>query len=259
MRGIEGSVAVVTGAGRGIGRAIAHRLAAEGARVALCDVDADGCRRVAGEIGARAIAVVADLALAGEAEAAVGAAIDRWGRVDALVNNAALLAVRPVLELPVEEWRRTLDVNLTAPFVMAQAAARDMAARGSGVIVNILAIQAESPLPDRTAYVSSKGGLEALTRSLAVDLSPLGIRVNAVQAGSIATEGVREQLGALGGTHGQGSATLLGRLGSPEEVAAAVAFLVSSESSFITGAVLRVDGGRLISRRSDPFLPPERR
>lgn len=251
-------MAVVTGAARGIGRAIAERLVAEGAHVAVCDVDTEGCRRVAGELGERAAAVPADLALPEEAEAAVRAALDRWGRVDALVNNAATMVVRPVLDVAVDEWRRTLDVNLTAPFVMAQAAARDMAARGSGTIVNILAIQAESPLPDHTAYVSSKGGLEALTRSLAVELSPLGVRVNGVQAGSIATEGVREELGALGRTPGQGAATLLGRLGSPDEVAAAVAFLVSSESSFITGAILRVDGGRLISRRPDPFLPPER-
>lgn len=248
----DGQVVLVTGTARGIGQAVAERLAGEGAAVAMVDVDTDAGRAVAETLAGRGRCVSYDrVDLADEAacEGVVDAVVGRWGRVDVLVNNAATLGERArFLDATASDWRHVLDVNLTAAFLLGRDCARDMARRGGGVIINMASIQAELPVPTHTAYVTSKGGIVALTRAMAVELSPLGIRVNAVAAGVIDTPGWASE-----GVSMQSPPTLFGRFGSPEEVAEVIAFLASPRSTFLTGTVVTVDGGRTLSRLSDPL------
>jgi NAD(P)-dependent dehydrogenase (short-subunit alcohol dehydrogenase family) len=243
-------VALVTGAAGGIGAAIAARFAAEGARVAVADVRDPA--PVAGEIGALPITV--DLADPVRRKEIVPAVLDAYGRVDVLVNNAATLGVqRDALRLAEEDWDTVLAVNLTAAAVLARDAARDMATRGAGVIVNLTSLHEHLPIPGHVAYAASKGGVTALTRALAVDLAPHGIRVNAVVPGMIGSDSLHESLAGAGASSVTAPPTLLGRLGTPDEVASTVSYLASAEAEYVTGAIWRVDGGRGVSRRPDPL------
>jgi 3-oxoacyl-[acyl-carrier protein] reductase len=252
-------VALVTGAAGGIGLAVSRRLAADGARVLMTDIDGARLAAAAEKLraeGAEVDILAADLARKDERDRLVPFALERWQRLDILVNNAAFHgARRTFLNASEEEFERIFAVNVTAAAALCQAAAKAMQARGAGAIVNIGSIQAGLPVATYAAYVASKGAIEALTRALAVELAPAGIRVNAVLPGVIATENFKQALaeGVDAKRRAPMTAALLGRQGEAAEVAAAVAFLASSEASFITGASLPVDGGRSISRKADPF------
>jgi len=248
-------VAVVTGAGGGIGRAIALRLATDGMAIAVVDIDAAAANGTVQEVqlgGGSAVAVQADLSLP-EVIAMVVDEIHRvLGDVSVLVNNVADHGKRSAFGFVGREtWDRILATNVSAAAFLAQGLTDDLAMH-SGVVVNILAIQEQLPGPTYVPYVTSKGALSALTRALAVELAPRGIRVCGVAPGMIDTASTAGALAAASaGT--VGAPTLIGRMGLPAEVASAVAYLVSQEAAFVTGATIRVDGGRLISRRPDPL------
>ncbi len=244
----EGKGVLVTGGARGIGRAIARAFAREGAMVALSDLRPEG-REVAGEIGG--FFVQADLAEERDRVRFLEEAAHALGRVDVLVNNAAVAVPGSALTVRLPEWRKALEVNLTAPMHLSALAAREMQKVGGGAIVNVASVQGLFAEQGNAAYNASKGGLVNLTRSLALDLAPLGIRVNAVAPGAIATEAVLEAIMLSEDPEKTRrdweDLHALRRLGLPEEVAEAVLFLASERASFITGAILPVDGGMTAS------------
>ncbi len=251
MGTFDGRVAIVTGGAGGIGRAVCRRLARDGCAVVVVDVRAALAELVAAELtaaGARAIALPADVADEGQVEDLVTRTLNAFGRLDILVNNAAAAMPRLAAhETPLDTWQRSLAVNLTGAFLCARAAARPMLQQRYGRIVNVLAIQAWVPLPRNTAYAAAKGGLLALTRSLAIDLAPHGVLVNAVAPGLVYVDGE-----TVPPERDRTSPNLLGRMGRPEEVAEVIAFLASEACTYVVGEVIRCDGGRLLSRKGDP-------
>jgi NAD(P)-dependent dehydrogenase (short-subunit alcohol dehydrogenase family) len=252
QQSMAGRIALVTGGGSGIGAAIASHLAECGAVTVIADRSAEGTEATARRIreaGGRVATRVVDLADRAARQEVIPSIIEEFGRIEILVNNAADHGARiSTLELTQQDWDRVMEVNLGAPMFLIQAAARDMARRGAGAIVNIAAIQAQLPVPTYVAYGASKGGLVSLTKVLATELSPKGIRVNAVAPGLIDTTSFQT---SIDGNPAPVPA-LLRRSGRPEELAAAVGFLASDAASYITGTVLTVDGGRVISRLPDP-------
>lgn len=224
---------IVTGAASGIGAGIARRLATDGWQVACADVDADGVTKLAGEIGGAGIAC--DVGLEADVERMVAVAHSRFGRVDALVANAGISRFEPMGTTTLESWNRVLAINLTSTFLLARTLAADLRA-ARGAIVTVASTRAHMSEPDTLAYSASKGGLVALTHALAVTLAP-DVRVNCISPGWIDT-GRHGPLKAS--DHAQHPA---GRVGRPDDIAAAAAYLLSSEAGFITGSEFIIDGG----------------
>jgi 3-oxoacyl-[acyl-carrier protein] reductase len=240
---LDGKAALVTGAARGIGFAIASRLAEDGARVALLDLDKAGAEAAAARVGRGAIALTADVTRTADVDAAVGAVVARWGRLDVLVNNAGITGRSfPIWELSDEDWERVIAVDLTSVFLCCRAAVKVMLPRGSGRIVNIASIAGKEGNPTLVPYSSAKAGVIGLTKALAKEVATRGILVNAVAPAVIGTELLQQMEKS---TVDMLIAKIpMGRVGRPEEVAALVAWLASDDCSFSTGAVYDLSGGR---------------
>ena len=256
---LDGKVAVVTGAGRGIGRAIAERFAAEGASVVLFDIDpetVEAAARAIVDAGHRAIAVVGDAGLAADVDAVFERTSGELGPVDILVNNAGLVSdQRHFFEGDEEWWDRFLRVNLKSQYLCTDRAARIMAHHGGGAIVNVSSGGATRAHRGMAAYDASKGGIEAFTRTTALELAPYGIRVNTLVPGLIATSPDEPEWSLQ-----RRDATVpLGRGGQAEDLAGPALFLVSDDAAYVTGAKVLVDGGVLAQQRSPQVdtLKPE--
>jgi NAD(P)-dependent dehydrogenase (short-subunit alcohol dehydrogenase family) len=249
---LRDSVAMVTGAASGIGRAIAEVLAQSGAIVALVDIDEQGGTAAAegiGRSGGRAVFHRADVANSRDCELVVRDTVERFGRLDILVNNAGIIRRADVTELGEDEWDRVMAVNLKSVFLMCRLAVPIMAAAGKGAIVNISSGWGLVGGPRAASYCASKGGVVLLTRAMAVDHGRSGIRVNCVCPGDTDTGMLRSEAKQLGEPIDRfmeaSTRRPLGRVGRPEEIARAVRYLVSDEASFVTGSTLVVDGGGL--------------
>ncbi len=249
---LEGKVALVTGASRGIGRASALALAREGAAVAVNYVrDAAGAADTAARVralGRQALVVRADVTQRAQVEAMVAEIVAALGHLDILVCNAGVLTRTPFLELSDAEWRRVIDTNLTGPFVVGQIVARQMVKQGGGgKIVNVTSEVAERALAGLSHYCASKGGLRQLTRTMGVELAPYGINVNAVAPGLTETDINRERLAQPEFLQPRLARIPLGRVNQPEDIAGAVVFLASAAADKLVGATIAVDGGSTIS------------
>ena len=240
---LSGQVALITGGARGIGLAITRRLVADGARVALVDLDKSAVEAAAGELGASAVPLVADVTRADDVERAVAAAHARWGRLDIVVNNAGITGGSTLTwELTDEDWNQVIACDLTSVFLVSRAAVRLMLPRRSGRIVNIASIAGKEGNPTLVPYSTAKAGVIGFTKALAKEVATHGILVNAVAPAVIGTDMVKQMSKET--VDYLVAKIPMGRVGRPEEVAALVAWLVSDECSFSTGAVYDLSGGR---------------
>ncbi len=243
-------VVLITGAGRGIGKAIAIAFAQAGARVTVNDINPESCAKTADEItacGGQAMACHADVANKLAVQSMLIDIEDRWGRIDILINNAGVEPHKPIVQLDEWDWNRTIDVNLKGAFLCAQSVGRMMQQQGGGVIVNMASIAGRAAgLRDRSAYVASKTGLIGFTKECAREFAACNIRVNAVCPGVIITE----MTAHLRQNEAQLKKWLedipLGRLGDPEDVTGLVLFLCSDAAGYITGQAINVDGGKVM-------------
>ena len=247
--GLHGKVSIITGAANGIGQACARLFAQQGAKVVLADIqDAQG-QALAQELVAQwhqASFVRCDVGIKADVDALVRQVLDRHGRIDVLVSNAGIFKASPFLEVSESDFDEVLRVNLKGAFLMGQAAARAMKATGGGAIVHMSSVNGVMAIPEIASYNVSKGGINQLTRAMALALADRGVRVNAVAPGTIATELAAQAVLTNEAAKARIlSRTPLKRLGEPEEVADAVAYLASDASSYVTGEVLVVDGGRM--------------
>jgi NAD(P)-dependent dehydrogenase (short-subunit alcohol dehydrogenase family) len=239
---LANQVAIVTGAGRNIGEEISNTLASEGAKVAVVDLDKRRGDRVAAEIvkaGGEAAAFVADVAAEADIARVVAAVVEMWGRIDILVNNAAISDNKNILNITKEQWDAVIAVTLTGPFLMSQHVARQMVTQGSGgKIVNVGSTSGFLGRSRAVAYAAAKGGVANLTRAMAVQLAPYKIRVNGVVPNKIGSPVGRDEFDPT-----RPVVNLVGRPGVPLDMARAVLFLVSDDSEFVAGNMLFVDGG----------------
>ena len=244
---LDGKTALVTGGARGNGAGIARGLAEHGADLVLADIDSDAVATMAEEIAdtcyGQVSGTVGDVSDPDGAQAMVDHTVSKFGKIDILVNNAGILETGDFLEISLESWKRVLAVNLTGSMLVAQAAARQMANTGGGSIINVTSIGASHAFAGTTSYGASKGGLQMMTRSMALDLAPRGIRVNALAPGFIKTA-MTEPLY----TNEEAVAALeefvpLDRMGVPADLAGTVVYLASDLAEYVTGETITVDGG----------------
>ena len=242
---LAGKAALVTGAGRGIGRGIALELSREGARVAVNYLSSE---RMAHELvaliresGQEAFAIQADVSKSSDVNHMVNETVERFGGLDILVNNSGITILKPFLEDTEEVWDKTIDTNLKGPFLCSLAAAKIMVQRGGGKIVNISSVNGYTTIPGLTHYAASKGGLNMLTKAMALDLAPYKINVNCIGPGTIEVEKYFNDPQYDRQRWGDGAPW--GRVGFPADIGKAVVFLASDDADYITGQVLYVDGG----------------
>ncbi len=256
---LTGKVAIVTGAANGIGRAIAERFGAEGASVVVSDIDAAGAEKVAAAIagaGGTAVAVATDVAQKAAIDDLYDRTLQQFGTVDIVVNSAGLTNTeRHFLDGDETWWDQIHDVNLKGSFLSGLRAANHMARDGGGVIINVSSGGATRAHRGNAAYDATKGGIEALTRAMAVDLAPYGVRVNALIPGSIDARGMDPAV-----KQERGKAIPMGRVGEPSEMAGAAVFLASDDAGYVTGQMIAVDGGILAAMRSPQadIFPPSK-
>jgi glucose 1-dehydrogenase len=250
--GLEGRVIVITGAAQGIGEACARTLAADGAALALWDVDAARGASLAAQLterGARALFQPCDVASKAAVDAALAETVRTLGRIDGLVNNAGIFKAAPFLDITEADWDAVIDVNLKGHFLVGQAVARQMVAqegRRGGAIVNMSSVNARLTIASIASYNASKGGIDQLTRVMALALAEQGIRVNGVAPGTIATDlAAKAVLTSDEAKARIMSRTPMKRLGEPAEIASVVAFLLSDAASYVTGETVLADGGRM--------------
>ena len=248
---LEGKSTVITGAANGIGRATAVLFAAEGARVVATDLDAERLDRLRDELaatGAECVAVVGDVSLPEDARRMIEAAVEHYGHIDVLVANAGIIPLRTITEATAEDWDEVMAIDGRGMFLTCKFAIEQMLTTGGGSLVLLSSISGMAGQARQSTYGPAKFAASGLTKHLAVEWADKGIRVNAVAPGTILTEAVRrlpDQPGGADYIEEIRRVHPMGRLGEPEEVARAIAFLASDEASFITGAILPVDGGYL--------------
>ncbi len=248
---LKDKVALVTGAASGIGRATAVRFGQEGAKVMCADVNAEGAERVAQEIvkgGGEAASLQVDVAKTSDVERMVRQTVERWQRLDVLVNNAGIYFILPLTQVPEEEWDRLLNINLKGVYLGCKYAIPQMVSQGGGAIINTASIAGLRGSANWTTYCASKGGVVQLTKAVAMEVARLNVRVNCVCPGIIDTGMFDQAVDMVPVGRDELATTIgelhpMGRIGRPEEVAAAILFLASEEASFITGVPLSVDGG----------------
>jgi NAD(P)-dependent dehydrogenase (short-subunit alcohol dehydrogenase family) len=259
MNRFENQVVVITGAANGIGKACAQRFAQEGAFVACLDVTDDINQAVADEIGSLgygAIALHCDVTNSDSIKAAIDTVMEKWGRVDVFVGSAGIYTGAPLVDVSRQQWQRVIDINLTGIFLTNQAVAPILMKQKSGSIINISSMAGKTSWPASAEYSASKSGVIGLTRSVAMELAPFGVTVNAVCPGNTLTDMVRGVAGKVGGMDGMTGEEWLQmrandcpmkRLAEPWEMAGVVAFLASEDSRYLTGQAIEVDGGLIMS------------
>jgi NAD(P)-dependent dehydrogenase (short-subunit alcohol dehydrogenase family) len=243
---LSGRCSLVTGAGSGIGRAIAQAFAAEGAHVAVVDVDGERAKDSAAGInssGGVAIDIAADVASADDAERAVGMCREQFGPPQILVNNAGTGQLGTVNDLSVQQWQRTFDINVTSIFLMSRLVIPDMTRQAAGRIINIASVTGLVASAGRAAYCASKGAVVMLTKAMALDLAPTGVTVNAICPGVIRTNMTADSLKDAAVLEEKISKTPVGWLGEPSDIASGAVYLTSAGARFVTGSCLVIDGG----------------
>ena len=246
---LKDKVAIITGAAKGMGKADSIKLAQAGAKVVVCDIDTAGCQLVVDEIKkmrGEAIAVKCDVSKKVDVDSVVAETLKKFGKIDILVNNAGIFPFEPFLQMPEVNFEKVVDVNLKGCFLMAQACAKEMVKQKSGSIVNITSIamgQVGVGFAGLAHYCASKGGMVAMSQAMALELAPLGVRVNCIAPGAIDTPGASSTNMDAKAMEAMLAPIPMHRKGKAEEIANAVLFLASNESSYMTGSVMVVDGG----------------
>jgi NAD(P)-dependent dehydrogenase (short-subunit alcohol dehydrogenase family) len=236
----QGKVCVVTGGGSGIGRAVCQRFAAEGGKVVIVDIDENKGKETEKSIrqnSAHALFIKTDISYAAEIKAAVTQVLQTWGRIDILINNAAIMTFQPIVELPEEAWDKLMAVNLKSIFLFCKLCIPQM---DHGVIINVSSVHGHETTPNVLPYAASKGAMEAFTRGLSLEYKPEKVRANCVAPGAVDTPMLWSNPNIKSGKE-----KLEGAVGKPEDIAAAICFLASDEAGYINGTTLAIDGGRL--------------